>query len=203
MPIFYQLSKGAARAKLIEKSQADIRQEWEDFESLNRSQKRDELGSLRNRIPRFVRNHFVRMTLGRSENTLDFQDVVEDRTKLLIDLAPKNGILGRSHSYMLGCLFIGAETSYMRTRSQEQAATNPRWTMIDEFHNMLTPDIGAALDELRNFGWRSILSHQRFGQLLREDVDLLDAVNTDAGIKGVFGRLNDEALRVLEPLLFS
>lgn len=203
MPYFYQLNRGDVRAKFVAKSEgAGIREEWEDFENLSRTQKRDELGSLRNRLPRFVRNHAVRMLLGRNENTINIPDVVENRKKLLINLAPKQGLLGRTHSYMLGSLFIGAITSYIRTRTQKQADATPYWLVADEFHNMLTPDISSALDELRNFNLKLVMSHQRFGQLLREDVDLLDAVMIDAGIKVVFGRLSPEALDLLEPMMY-
>ena len=135
------------------------------------------------------------MTLGRNENTLDFEDVVENRKVLLVDTSPHSGVLARVHSFTLSSVFLGAETAYMRTRSQEQAATNPRWTIIDEFQNVISSEISASLDELRNFGWRSVLSHQRFGQLLREDRDILDAVNVDCGIKAVFGRIEGGTFR--------
>ena len=45
--------------------------------------------------------------------------------------------------------------------------------------------------------------HQRFGQLLREDRDILDAVLTDSGIKAIFGRLAPEALSQIQPLLYK
>lgn len=207
IPFFYTPARFPALRNIVKYSSGDgVREQWEQLLNATPAQQRklvvEEMGSLRNRMPRFVRNHFVRMTLGRNENTLDFKDVVEDSTVLLVDTSPHSGILARVHSFTLSAVFLGAETAYMRTRSQAQAETNPRWTVIDEFQNVISPEIASSLDELRNFGWRSVLSHQRFGQLLREDRDILDAVNVDAGIKAVFGRLSPDALRILEPLVY-
>lgn len=202
-PYFYQLRQSTARAKLSSHSQDEgIREEWREFEALSRSQKRDELGSIRNRLPRFTRNHAIRMTLGRTTRNIDIADVVENRKQLLINASPGRGILGRSHSYLLSCLALSFITAYMRSRSEEQINSHSFYVFLDEFHNSITPDISAALDELRNTSLRIGMFHQRFGQLLREDRDILDAVLTDSGIKAIFGRLAPEALSQIQPLLY-
>jgi hypothetical protein len=71
---------------------------------------------------------------------------------------------------------------------------------IDEFPQFVSTDIARSLDELRKFGIRLILAHQRFAQL---SDDLRSAVLTNAKIRAVFGGLTREDAEILARELFT
>jgi len=136
-------------------------------------------------LPEFTRNQAVRLTLGRTENVLDFQDIFENQKILLCNLSQR-GMLDKSDADMLGVLLLNEMFSYSLKRDEEEAKDKPFFLIIDEFQNFISPDLASMLDQCRKFGLHLVLSHQRLGQLKEKDPDLYEAVMGNARTKVIF-----------------
>lgn len=179
-----------------------VRREWEIFEKLSLPRKKDELGSLINRLPAFVDNHSVRATLGRTRHVLDVEDIVEDRKILLCNLSRGGRRLMKEDSNLLGLLLLNELSSYALSRDEDAAKRKPFFVIIDEFQNYVSPDIPDILDECRKFGLHLILSHQRLAHLQKEDRDVYSAVMSNARSKVIFS-VSEEDAEILEREVFA
>lgn len=200
---FLQLSDGVARTRLLKAtSNARVQREWQEFENLSLARKKDALGSLQNRMPEFVDNEAVQLIMGRQENTIDIQDIVENRKVLLCNLSTRGGQLHRDDAFLIGCLMVSELTNFAFSRTEEQSLKNPFFLFLDEFQNFISPDMTAILDQCRKFGIHLILAHQHLSQLKEKDAQLYSSVMGSARNKVVFGGLSESDVEILERELF-
>jgi len=179
-----------------------VRREWDIFERFSLPRKKDELGSLINRLPAFVDNHSVRATLGRTRHVLDVEDIIEGRKILLCNLSRGGRQLMKEDSNLLGLLLLNELASYALSRDEDVAKRKPFFVIIDEFQNYVSPDIPDILDECRKFGLHLILSHQRLAHLQKEDRDVYSAVMSNARSKVIFS-VSEEDAEILEKEVFA
>ncbi len=199
---FTELPESEPRKRLVEfASLRRVRKAWEEFEKYSLPRKQEILGSLQRRIPEFVDNNAVRMVLGRTENTLDFEDIFENQKILLCNLSQIGRRLHQDDSFMLGTLLISEMASYALSRDEETVKQTPFFLVIDEFQNFITPDIASILDQCRKYGLHMVLSHQRLAQLKIKDPDLYDAVKNNARTKIVFS-ISFEDAEIVEKEMF-
>jgi hypothetical protein len=176
--------------------------EWAAFEKYSLPRKKDELGSLQNRIPDFVETEAVKLTIGRTQNVLDFKDIFENQKILLCNLSQKQNRLAKDDSFLLGVLLISEMVNYTKSREEEVGKQKPFFLFIDEFQRFLTPDIGETLDECRKFGLHLVMAHQHLAQLEKEDPVLYNSVKTNARTKVIFSGSWDD-LEILERDVFA
>ena len=179
-----------------------VLKEWATFERYSLSRKKDELGSLQNRIPDFIETEAVKLLIGRTENVLDFEDIFENQKILLCNLSQGENRLSQNDAFLLGTWLTGEMVNYAISRGVERGKQKPFFCFIDEFQNFLTPDIGKALDECRKFGLHLVMAHQHLAQLKERDPLLYDSVKTNARTKVIFSASWDD-LEILEKDVFA
>ena len=129
------------------------------------------------------------------DSSLDFSDVF-NRGKILV--ANLERIRSRQAQSLVGTILVNALYHAAKRRPR---ARRRHWVLaIDEFPQFVTSDVANGLDELRKFGIRLILAHQRLAQIPE---DLLSAVLTNAKIRSVFGGLTREDAEILARELFT
>lgn len=201
---FTELSNPIPRTRLVQLTTRDrVRREWKDFEALSYPRKKDEIGSLQNRLPEFTDNNAVRMILGRTGNVLDMEDIFENRKLLICNLSQRRHRLSADDARMLGTLLINEMVNYALSRDKRAADSRPFFLFIDEFQNFITPDVGKILDECRKFGLHLVMAHQHLDQLKKQDPSLFGSVMTNARTKIIFGGLGVEDAELLARNVFA
>lgn len=146
------------------------------------------VASSRRRLDRLLAYPPVRRMLGVKSPKLDLSKIVEEDAILLVNLAPSR-VLPTEAARLLAALLFNE----FRELALKRAGTDKSYILcLDEFHEYLTHDVPAMLDESRKGGLSLILCHQRFGQLGRDE-ELSDALASEAQIKIVFGGLRYES----------
>lgn len=182
---FLNIDNASFRRALREKvSDRLVRQDWEEFEKLAKTDKLALVESSRNRLRRVLHAAPIQMMLAQNQNTLNFKEVLDEGQFLLANLG---GIAAPETQRLLGALLINGLFHAAKLRNSRRRRD---WFLIcDEFGEFATRDFANSLDQLRKFGVHLILAHQRLRQLEREDADVLSAVMTNAKVKVVFGGL--------------
>ena len=158
------------------------------FKALDKKRVHDRdayLLSFRNRLNNFLWYDMLRYTLGRTEHLLDFQDLVDNRKFLMVNLRYPTH-LSFDAATLIGIFLIHQLFYYCVSRHENQANQNPFVLIIDEMQNFITPDLVRILDQCRQKGLHLVLAHQRLQQLKNEDVDLYSAVMDNARTKVIF-----------------
>jgi GTPase SAR1 family protein len=122
-----------------------------------------------NKFTEFTQNQLVRMVVGQSRSSIDFQRIMDERRVLLVNLS--KGLLSESDSKFLGMLVTGR--LFAAAMARASARRTPFYVYMDEFQNFTTPAVTQALAEMRKFGLSLTLAHQNLSQLpeqLREAV---------------------------------
>lgn len=161
-----------------------VRQDWEEFEKLAKTDKLALVESSRNRLRRVLQAAPVQMMLAQTRNTLNLKDVMDEGKFLLANLG---SVSAPETQRLVGALLVNGIFHAAKLRDSRRRKD---WFLIcDEFGEFATRDFANSLDQLRKFGVHMVLAHQRLRQLEREDPDVVSAVMTNAKIKVVFGGL--------------
>lgn len=188
-------------------SQELISAEWKELsESKTPRQFRDEILSTKNKLFRFLTSDQIQRFMGLDKPILDFKKIMDEGKILLVNLA-ESEYLSYSNSRLFGSLLVNEFFQQAKRRKGDQIGNKPKsfHLYIDEFQRFVhTPDIGDMLDQVRKFGLHLILAHQRFGQIEKEEADVVEAVLTNAKIKAVFGGLTrPNAKRMVEEMFVN
>jgi hypothetical protein len=172
-----------------------VRDDWREIEELPRFEKATRFESSRNRVQRFFVEPAVENLFAAEDSSLDFSELF-DRGKILV--ANLELIRSRQAQALVGTILVNAIYHGAKRRPRERRR---HWLLaIDEFPQFVTSDVANGLDELRKFGVRLILAHQRLAQIPE---DLLSAVLTNAKIRAVFGGLSRADAEILARELFT
>lgn len=173
-----------------------VREDWEEFEKLSKSEKLAVVESSRNRLRRVLQAAPLQWMLAQTTGTLNLKAVLDDGKYLLANLGSINA---PETQRLIGALLVNGLFHAAKQRNSQRRRD---WFLIcDEFGEFATRDFANSLDQLRKFGVHLVLAHQRLHQLEREDPDVLSAVMTNAKIKVVFGGLErPEAERMAREL---
>jgi hypothetical protein len=150
-----------------------------------------------NKVSAFLFQPSVRLSLGASDNRLDWRAIMDGREVLIVDLG---GLTGETQQLYGSLLMTSLEQAAMSRRAQAPEQRQPFMCMVDEFPNFLTRDattLARILSEVRKFGVYLGLAHQTIAQT---DGRMQGALE-NALLKVVFatGRQTAEALA---PLLY-
>lgn len=112
----------------------------------------------------FIANDFMRPIIGQSKTTLNFQDIINNKKILLVNLS--KGRLGDINSSLLGLIIVGKLTmaAFSRVALPEEQR-NDFYLYMDEFQNFATDSIATILSEARKYRLCLTLAHQYIGQL--------------------------------------
>ncbi|MFA5091440.1 MAG: type IV secretory system conjugative DNA transfer family protein [Candidatus Paceibacterota bacterium] len=114
----------------------------------------------------------MRPIIGQTKSSLDFNDIINSKKILIINLA--KGLLGESNSYLIGMIMVGKLTSAAFARAaMPEDQRNDFYLYIDEFQNITTRSIPQILSELRKYRLSLIIAHQFIAQVQDEIRDAI------------------------------
>lgn len=158
---------------------------WSDCASMSGREFRQFVASTQNRLDRFLSPLAIRRIMGLPTGNINIAELMEKNTILLVNLAGSKYLTSES-----GRLLAALLLNEFLEAALQRAGTKKRYVLcLDEFQEYMTADVAAMLDQVRKGGLNLILSHQRLGQLMRDE-ELDDAVATEAQLKVVFGGLD-------------
>lgn len=115
----------------------------------------------------FIANDLVRPIISQQQSSFNLRQIMDEGKILIVNLS--KGKLGDMNSYLLGMIIVGK--ILIATFSRAELPEEERkdfYLYIDEFHNVTTQTITAALAEARKYRLSMIFGHQFIGQLDEE-----------------------------------
>ncbi len=137
----------------------------------------------------FITNDFVRPIIAQSKSTLNFEDIINNKKILIVNLS--KGMLGETSAYLLGMLLITKIllAAFARARIPEEERKD-FYLYIDEFQNFAFKGVASILSEARKYRLAMIFAHQYIKQLPEE---ISAAVVGNVGTKILFRVGPDDA----------
>lgn len=141
-----------------------------------------------NRMSKFVLSRTLASILSQTEATLSFQDVIENKKILLVNLS---GQIGAENAKLLGSLFVSQlQLAVMRRASMAREQRHPFYLFVDEFQNFTTSAFQKILSEARKYKLCLTIANQYTSQL--ED-SLRDAILGNVGTIVMFELFEKDA----------
>lgn len=160
-----------------------VRAFWEkEIAKTSDFHKSEMLGYLISKVGRFVENSMMRNIIGQPSSGFDFNDIMNNKKILLVNLA--KGTTGEVNSDLLGLILVSKlQMAAMKRVSVPEEQRNDFYLYLDEFQNFVTDSIATILSEARKYRLDLIMAHQYIGQLVRDnnDTKIRDAVFGNAG----------------------
>lgn len=198
--VFTNYDRKIERTRMCQASTSrHIRQSWADIEAQGRKDRR-EYDSLfrapRNRFAQFV-SAGLSCIVGQRNSSLDFRKCMDEGAVVLVHLGTTQGGLTDSEATTFGRLLFNNLTMRAKERlRKDDKHPRPFYCYIDECDRYLNNDVSMAIDKLRQFGLRMILSHQNIGQLDYAGVKVKGAVLGSTAVKIYFSLTADDAAYV-------
>jgi len=112
----------------------------------------------------FVTNGMMRNIIGQPRSAFDFNDVMNNKKILLMNLS--KGETGEVNSKLLGLITVAKlQMAAMRRQKLAASARTDFFLYIDEFQNYVTDSIESILSEARKYRLGLIVAHQYLAQL--------------------------------------
>jgi len=162
-----------------------VRRYWTDeIANSTANTKSEKMGYIVSKFDRFVSEITMRRVLGQSKMSLDFDDIINNKKILLVDLA--KGKIGEENANFLGLLIVPKLVA-AALRRQKMIETGqkfpPFYLYVDEFQNFATPSFTTILSEARKYKLALCMAHQYIEQIPE---DIRDAVFGNVGTKMAF-----------------
>jgi len=153
-----------------------VKKYWTDeIKSTTDFHKSEVLGYFSSKFDRFVTEKTIRNIVGQQKTTLDFDEIVNSKKILLINLS--KGQLGEENSVFLGYLIISKILVTAMNRA-ETKKMDDYYLYVDEFQNFSTPDFITIFSEARKYKLNLIVANQFIKQLSE---NIKDAVFGNVG----------------------
>ncbi len=174
--------------KLTKVKDPVVRAFWEkEMAKTSDFHKSEMLGYIISKVGRFVENAMMRNIIGQPKSGFNFDDVMNNKKILLINLA--KGTTGEVNSSLLGLIIVSKlQMAAMKRVSLPEEQRSDFYLYIDEFQNFVTDSIATILSEARKYRLNLTMAHQYISQLVRENNDtrIRDAVFGNAGTVVMF-----------------
>lgn len=117
-----------------------------------------------NKLGQFLSNHLIRNIVAQPSNKFSFDDIMNQRKVLLIELS--KGRLGEENAALLGAMMITKiyQTAMARAKLPEHERKD-FYLYIDEFQNFATETFENILSESRKYRLLLTISHQYLAQV--------------------------------------
>ena len=160
-----------------------VRAFWEqEMAKTSDFHKSEMLGYLISKVGRFVENSMMRNIIGQPKSGFNFEDVMNNKKILLVNLS--KGTTGEVNSSLLGLILVSKlQMAAMKRASMPEEERKDFYLYIDEFQNFVTDSIATILSEARKYRLDLTIAHQYIGQLLQDNGDskIKDAVFGNVG----------------------
>ena len=127
--------------------------------------KSDELGSLDNRMTRFMSNRYLKHLFGQSHTTVPFFDLMNQGAMVICPVMKG----GTSDDFFLKFYGSYIISTVYKCALMRESIPEPQRVLfplsVDEFQNFMSGDIENMLAELRKYGLPMLLAHQFLAQL--------------------------------------
>ncbi len=112
----------------------------------------------------FITNTIMRNTIGQPKSAFDFQDIINNKKVLLINLA--KGKIGDLNTQLLGLVVVARiQMAAMARANMAKEDRKDFFLFVDEFQNFATDSFCSILSEARKYRLALIMAHQYIGQL--------------------------------------
>lgn len=172
------------------------RQTWLEMEAMGEKRRQaydDLMRAPRNRFARF-HSASLSCVVGQQKSSFNFREAMDQGAVVLVNLGSSGLGFTRTESTILGRLLFNnlVLKSEQRYRINGRAP-RPFYCYIDECDRYLNNDVANAIDKLRQFGLRMILSHQNIGQLDDAGIKVRGAVLGSTAVKVYFSLTTEDA----------
>jgi hypothetical protein len=125
-----------------------------------------------NKITPFLTDKMVQNIIGQSENTFEFDEIMDEGKILFVNLS--KGDLGEDSSSLMGSVIVNLILmSALKRRSIPEDDRTPFHLIVDEFQNFATEGFAVLQSEARKYGVDVTVAHQ-----YRDQLDLLSKGST-------------------------
>jgi hypothetical protein len=115
----------------------------------------------------FITNDFVRPIIAQSKSAIDFNQIMNERKILIVNLS--KGLIGETSSYLMGMLLITKILLGAFTRiTIPEEERKDFYLYVDEFQNFAFKGVASILAEARKYRLSMVLAHQYIKQLPEE-----------------------------------
>jgi len=195
--------KSSTRRLFIEKSTDSlVKQEWENYEKLSQTRRREETASAYARLRPFVHNPTIKQIMAPPHASLDLGRALREG-KILLSHIPRYRPLDPELVSLLRSLLL--HSLLAQAFHHPVGERPPLYIVLDEAEHLLERDTGAIatiLNEGRSLGIHLILIFHTFAQVARKNPALLASVLANCRTKFVGGHIPQEDLRILTEEFF-
>jgi hypothetical protein len=171
-----------------------VRRYWTDEMAKTTSNRKGEtMGYFVSKFDRITTDKTMRNIIGQPKSSFNFDQVMDEKKILLVDLA--KGKIGEENSNFIGLLFVPRILAAALRRHKLHGDFPNFFLYVDEFQNFATPDFATILSEARKYKLNLTVAHQFIAQL--ED-PIKDAVFGNVGTICAF-RVGVDDAEFLEP----
>jgi hypothetical protein len=153
------------RARIVSQAQDPVTRDfWNgEFAGWPERDRLQAVGSIRNKLGRFLGNPAVRNILGQFTGKLDIDFVINNKRILVCNLA--KGILGPDQANLLGSLLVARlqAAAFSRAKIPEEQRLDFNLT-IDEFQNFMTDSFSSIISKAIKYRLNLTMEHQYLGQ---------------------------------------
>lgn len=170
----------AYRERLISTlTDPELHEEWEQFEQMTPSQKRDAIEPLRSRMSPFYSNPDLTDMMCHPDS-LDFRSLIQEGKIILISLKMDEERVPETERDLIGSLLL----SRLQMSGMYSPDSYPYFVYIDEVQRFVTSSLEHMFSEARKFGLSLTVAHQFLEQL---PDTTQSAIIGNAGASIIFG----------------
>lgn len=159
------LTDDAHRAKIVSQAADPVTRDFWDgeFAGWPARERLLAVGSIRNKLGRFLGNPCVRNIVGQMTGKLSIDFVINQKRIFIANLA--KGRLGPDQANLLGSLLVARfqAAAFSRAKIPEEERIDFNLT-IDEFQNFMTDSFASVLSEARKYRLNLTMAHQYLDQ---------------------------------------
>jgi hypothetical protein len=194
----------AARTALMSHTKNRIlRQEWEGYESLPMTRRREETAPAYARLHRFCNSPMIRTIISRRAQSLDLGEVLQEG-KILLTCFERYRPMELELVNLLRSLLL--QSLLAQAFYHPLTERPPVYIILDEAEHALERDTGiieTILNEGRSLGIHLILIFQTFAQVAKKNPGILASVLSNCRTKIIGGHIIQDDLKVLSEELFT
>lgn len=126
--------------------------------------KSEMLNYFMSKFGQFMNNTLVRNIIGQRKSSFDFEDIMDSKKILLVNLS--KGKIGEINSSMLGLIILSKlQAGILKRAHKDSADRTPFYLYVDEFQNFTTDTFISMLSESRKYGLGVHITNQYLSQL--------------------------------------
>ncbi len=126
--------------------------------------KSEMLNYFMSKFGQFMNNTLMRNIIGQHESSFDFENLMDNKKILLVNLS--KGKIGEINAHMLGLIILSKlQAGILKRANKESSERDPFYLYVDEFQNFTTDTFISMLSESRKYGLGVHITNQYLAQL--------------------------------------